>query len=309
MSCDGIFCISKLTYGIVNNTIKKVNDEKKPYISYVPHGINYNIFKPIKNISENIKDLIYKEKEYNFILFFNNRNIKRKQPSDIILGYKLFCDSINKEKSNKCLLLMHTSAIDDNGTDLTAVIKDLCPNYDVKFLSDKLEQERLNELYNISDCTINMSNNEGFGLATAESLMSGTPIIVNVTGGLQDQCGFNYTENDYINIGSLHDKKKYGLTTHGEWVVPIWPDSNNLNGSVPTPYIYEDRVNIQEIASAIKKVYGWSKKERKRRGLIGREWGIKNLSNKIMSDKMIESIETTLNNWKPKKRFNLYRII
>ena len=37
---------------------------------------------------------------------------------------------------------------------------------------------------------MNMASNEGFGLGTCESLMAGTPIIVNVTGGLQDQCGF-----------------------------------------------------------------------------------------------------------------------
>ena len=34
-----------------------------------------------------------------------------------------------------------------------------------------------------------------------------------------------------------------------------------------------------------------------------------NLSNKIMCDKMIEGIETTLENWEPKKRFDLYKIV
>ena len=34
---------------------------------------------------------------------------------------------------------------------------------------------------NINDVTINMGPNEGFGLGTCESLMNGTPIIVNVT--------------------------------------------------------------------------------------------------------------------------------
>ena len=120
---------------------------------------------------------------------------------------------------------------------------------------------------------------------------------------------FNYTEDDYITIGSLHNKKQYESIKHGEWVVPIWSDVNSINGSVPTPYIYEDKVNIQQVTEAIKKVYNWGKKERKKRGLMGREWAIKNISSKIMSEKMIESIESTINNWKPKKRFNLYRIV
>ncbi len=41
--------------------------------------------------------------------------------------------------------------------------------------------------------------------------MAGTPINVNVTGGLQDQCGFRYketgelvTSEDYKELGSLH---------------------------------------------------------------------------------------------------------
>ena len=38
--------------------------------------------------------------------------------------------------------------------------------------------------------TINISINEGFGLGTCESVI-GTPITVNVTGGLQDQVGLN----------------------------------------------------------------------------------------------------------------------
>ena len=29
-----------------------------------------------------------------------------------------------------------------------------------------------------------MASNEGFGLGTAEALMAGTPIVVNVTGGI-----------------------------------------------------------------------------------------------------------------------------
>ena len=58
-------------------------------------------------------------------------------------------------------------------------------------------------LYNMADVTINIASNEGFGLGTAESLMAGVPIIVNVTGGLQDQCGFKnkdgsiLSENDF----------------------------------------------------------------------------------------------------------------
>jgi glycosyltransferase involved in cell wall biosynthesis len=313
-SCDWLGCISKQTYGIVHRVGKsKEKETYKPLedwqISYVPHGINPDVFKPIDSVSDDVKNYIHGDKEYDFVLFYNNRNIRRKQPSDVIYSFRLFCDKLPKEKAEKCLLLMHTNPMDENGTDLVAVKEAICPNYDVKFTDLKLEQDKLNHFYNAVDCTINIANNEGFGLTTAESLMAGTPIIVNVTGGLQDQCGFSYNENDYIQIGSMHDKDKYNKEQHGEWVIPVWPSAINLNGSIPTPYIFDDRVNDNDVSNAIMKMYKFGKKKRKEKGLAGREFMINNLSNKIMCDKMIQGIEQTLDNFKPRKRFDLYKIV
>lgn len=313
-SCDWLGCISKLTYGIVNRVGKSTDKPSfKPLedwqISYVPHGINQDVFKPIDNISDRIKSMVYGDKEYDFIVFYNNRNIRRKQPSDVILSFKLFCDKLTKERSDKCLLLMKTATVDSNGTDLAAVTNTLCKDYDVKIIEEKFEQETLNEIYNLSDCTINIANNEGFGLATAESIMAGTPIIVTVTGGLQDQCGFDYTAEDYIKIGTLHHKNTHGNISHGEWAFPVWPSAININGSPVTPFIYDDRVNDDEVADSIFQLYNLSKEERKERGLKGREFAIQNLSSKIMCDEMVKGIEGAIENYKPKKRFNLYKVI
>lgn len=210
---------------------------------------------------------------------------------------------------------MHTAPVDQNGTDLYAVKDTLCPNYDVVFTNNKINQDTLNELYNVSDCTINIANNEGFGLTTAESVMAGTPIIVNVTGGLQDQCGFKqsgveFSADDYEQIGSLHRRNEWeDKVTYGDWCVPVWSSAINLNGSPVTPYIFDDRVNDDEVAEAILKVYNWGRKERKNRGLKGREWAIKNLSSKVMCDAMVKGIETTIENYKPRERYNLYKIV
>jgi glycosyltransferase involved in cell wall biosynthesis len=313
-SCDWLGCISKLTYGIVHRVGKLDDGFCKPLqdwqISYVPHGINQDTFKPLedKELIDVKKDL-FGDKEYDFVLFFNSRNIRRKQPSDVINSFKLFCDKLPKEKSKRCVLLMHTTPIDNNGTDLYAVRDKICPNYDVIFSQSKIESDVLNKLYNLADCTINIANNEGFGLGTAESIMAGTPIIVNVTGGLQDQCGFPFTENDYINIETLHSKKDYETIPYGEWVIPIWSSAINLNGSPLTPYLYDDRVNNNDVADTIMEMYNWSKEERKERGLKGREWAIKNLSSKIMCDKMCDGINKTIKNFTPRERFNLYKVI
>jgi glycosyltransferase involved in cell wall biosynthesis len=137
--------------------------------------------------------------------------------------------------------------------------------------------EELNLIYNIADCTINIANNEGFGLATAESVMAGTPIIINVTGGLQDQAGFTkdgalIEADDYIELGSLHDWRQWeDKLDCGSWARPVWSRSRSLAGSVPTPYIWDDRVDLEEVAQAMLEMYETPKEEREANGLEGRE--------------------------------------
>jgi glycosyltransferase involved in cell wall biosynthesis len=308
-SCDGIFCISKLTYGNVINGIKNVKN--KPYVSYVQHGVNVNVFKPIKKIDPDFHKTIHGDKKYDFILFYNNRNIRRKQTSDVILSYKMFCDKLPKKESEKCLLLMHTKPIDENGTNLFSVVNALCPNYDVKFTNEHFSQDGLNQLYNIADCTINIANNEGFGITTVESLAAGTPIIVNVTGGLQDQCGFNVnnvelTADDYVKIETLSDKPSYA--TPGLWAKAIFPASRSLNGSIHTPYIFEDRVNLNDVAKNISFMYKTGEKNRNKIGLLGREYVKKTLSSEIMCEKMKNNINYCLLNFKNKKSYELIKI-
>ena len=174
----------------------------------------------------------------------------------------------------------------------------------------------MNWNYNIADCTINIANNEGFGLATAESVMAGTPIIINVTGGLQDQAGFEVdgkllTADDYIKIGSLHDWREWeNKVKHGDWVNPVWSRARSLAGSVPTPYIWDDRVDLEEVAQAMVEMYNTPKDERKANGLKGREAFINQmgLSHTNMNNKMMEGIDSALANWKPRKRFDVFKI-
>ena len=236
-SCDLIMNISKQTVAIVKQVSKK-----KPRTdwdcTYIPHGINEKHYYPISvfddeynKVKEFKKQLV--EDGVNFIIFYNNRNIRRKMPGDVVLAFKTFCDMLPKEEADKCALLMHTQPVDDNGTDLPAVVRAICPERKVYFSDRKLEPNQLNWMYNLSDVTLNMASNEGFGLGTCESLMAGTPIIVNVTGGLQDQCGFKFrdhflTYKDYDKIKSLHDDRKWKDNpdlTHGEWVKPVWPSN------------------------------------------------------------------------------------
>ena len=296
--------------------MNSINTTKpKILIKYVPHGIDSTKYFPTE-VPDEFRKHILGSKEYDFVLFWSNRNIKRKQPADVIYAYKLFCDEIGKEKADKTCLIMHTRPIDENGTDLYAVVDAVASECNVIFSEQNLDQTQLNYLYNIADATINIANNEGFGLTTAESVMAGTPIIVNVTGGLQDQCGFRIdgkllTADDYIEIGSLHNRREWSdKVTWGEWVIPIWSAAQSLAGSVTTPYIFDDRVDLVDTKDAILQMYNIPTDQRQVSGRAGREVFITNmgLSSSNMCEQMISGIEETIQNWKPKNRYEIYKM-
>mgnify|MGYP003132917464 FL=1 len=321
-SCDLIMNISKQTHNIVQNVCQK--KERTDWDStYVPHGINEDHFYPVdKNHKEwgnllQFKRTMTRDKDYKFIVFWNNRNIRRKLPGDVILAYKHFCDMLPKEDAEKCALIMHTQPRDENGTDLPAVAQELCPDYDIIFSSKKLDNINLRYLYNMVDVTINMASNEGFGLGTCEALMCGTPISVNVTGGLQDQCGFKYkgeylTYKDYSWVHSLHDAKKWkdnSDLTWGDWCKPVWPSNRSLQGSIPTPYIFDDRPRFEDFADRLKEWYDMGDEERQRCGKLGHEFVMSDdamMSGTAMCNLFKSHMDTAFDKWTPRKRFEIF---
>jgi glycosyltransferase involved in cell wall biosynthesis len=321
-SCDWLGAISRQTYGIVSRLTKRTDKPTwKPHkdwqVSYVPHGIDSTEYFPTEVPAE-FRSEILGDKEYDFIFFWSNRNIRRKQPSDVIMAFKEFCDKIGEEKASKVALLMHTQPVDQNGTDLPAIVQTLAPKCNVIFSDKRRNTIELNWLYNIGDCTINIAGNEGFGLTTAESVMAGTPIIVNVTGGLQDQCGFRFkdsdkllTAEDYIEIGSLHKWREWeDKVTWGEWVIPVWSKAQTLAGSVPTPYIWDDKIDIHDLSEAMNTMYLTPKETIKENGMKGRTafLGEIGLSKENMCKTLVDGIEGTFANWKPRQSYELFKV-
>ena len=322
-SCDLIMNISKQTVAIVNDVWTK-NPPEDWQVTYIPHGINEKYFYPISIFDEEYKQVESMKKQLTadtdieYVIFYNNRNIRRKSPGDVVLAFKTFCDMLPKEEADKCCLLMHTQPRDENGTDLPAVASTICPEYKVYFSDKKLEPNQLNYLYNIADVTLNIASNEGFGLGTCESLMAGTPIIVNVTGGLQDQCGFKYkdkllTYKDYDWVKSLHDDRKWANNkdlTWGDWVKPVWPSNRSMVGSIPTPYIFDDRCRFDDVAQTIKDWYDMGPDKRGECGMKGYEFVTSDFSMmtaKAMSQNFIDHMETAFDKWKPRKRYSIFK--
>jgi len=322
-SCDLIMNISKQTHNIVQNVCQ--NKPRTDWDStYIPHGINEKYFYPIKDETEllemnKMKNELFQGKEIDFTMLYINRNIRRKMTSDTIMAFREFAYRLPKEKRDKTAFVLHTQPVDSAGTDLPEVIKELCPDLNIIFSTQKLDNKHMNFLYNICDVTINLASNEGFGLGTCESLMSGTPIIVNVTGGLQDQCGFklrgkHLTYRDYGAIESLHDWRKWEHNeelTHGEWVKPVWPKTRSLQGSPPTPYIFDDRCDWVDASYSIEYFYNMSSEERQECGFKGHEFVTGDdamMSARHMGQLFIDHMDTAFEKWTPRKRYEVLKV-
>jgi hypothetical protein len=316
--CDLLMGISKQTVNINNIVLGDIAKEK--LIKYVPHGINEEHFYPIQKDTQEYEELMETKAQMfegdnpDFVVLWNSRNIRRKSPGDVILAYRQFCDTIEKDSAKKCALILHTQPVDQNGTDLYAVRDALCdPDYvKVYFSTEKLTAPQMNALYNIADVTMLISSNEGWGLSLTESMMTGNMIIGNVTGGMQDQMRFIDDNKEwYTPSPEIPSNHMATYLEHGEWAVPVFPSNISLAGSVPTPYIFDDRCDFRDVAQAIKEVYELPKEERERRGMTGRDWATSDesgMSARMMCSNLIDSVEQCFENFTPRSQYDLIQI-
>jgi len=309
-SCDALFGISKQTTLINRITLGDKADNK--IIKYIPHGLDNKTFLPVEENDNELKlfkNKLLNNKSYDFILLFNSRNVRRKNISDTILAWKVFTDSLPREKAEKCLLLLHTNPIDENGTDLPAVIEYFCEEgkNNVLISAQRLDSKHMNYLYNIADGTILLSTNEGWGLSLTESLLTGTPFIANVTGGMQDQMRFVDNEGNWFTPSSEIPSNHRGtFKKHGSWALPVFPSNLSLVGSVPTPYIFDDRCSFEDAASQIEKLYKMSKEQRSQIGEEGRQWALSQeagFTSEVMSQRIIEGVDELFEKWQPRESY------
>ena len=250
-SNDHVACISKLSHDVVKTVAPNVNS------SYVPHAVDTDIFKPTTEEGKATlrRQNLPAEDRDKFIFFWNNRNARRKQSGSLIWWFAEWLDKYNLH--DKAQLIMHTDPKDVHGQDLEHIVRRLkLDKRQVMFSTQKVALEAMSAFYNLADCTINISDAEGFGLATLESLACGTPIIATRTGGLQHQLG---TKKSPTGIG-------------------IKPSSKAIIGSQQVPYIYEDRISQEDFNRALSKIYNMPKHQRRKMGQNGRQYVMKNFN-------------------------------
>ncbi len=279
-SNDVIASISKVTHDIVNNVSPEVENH------YLPHAVDPDTFRPRseEEVTE-FKNSMFAEDEDRFTFFWNNRNARRKQSGTLIHWFNEFAEEVGPDKVR---LIMHTDPKDVHGQDLVAIMDNIGATDNRILISDqKVPPDALARMYNIADCTINISDAEGFGLATLESLSSGVPIIVNMTGGLQEQ-----------------------VTDGEEWFgIGITPASKSIIGSQEVPYIHEDRLNKEDFLNALRNMYNMAPEERKELGQKGREHVIKNYNFIDFEKKWVElmdNIHEKYGSWENRKGYKAW---
>ena len=140
-------------------------------------------------------------------------------------------------------------------------------------------------MYNISDFCINTSYAEGFGLATLESMMTGTPIIAPKTGGLTRQ------------VVDHRDGSHNGVACEIEL--------KTLVGSQNVPYIYEDYTSIQTFADAIYKIYDMSDEEKKKLSKKVYDYSRSEFSLQKTVDQWHDTMIETIKKFKNKKTWDI----
>ena len=285
ISNDLVATISKVTDDIVKQAAPEVKRK------YIPHAVDGDVFKPfpVEQIKKVRKDSLPESDQEKVIFFWNNRNARRKQSGTLIFWFKEWLDKHNLH--DKAQLIMHTEPRDPHGQDLHHIIEHLeLDNRQVLLSTQKLPPAHLAAMYNMVDCTINISDAEGFGLATLESLSCGTPIIVNMTGGLQEQ-----------------------VTNGEDWFgIPLLPSSKAVIGSQDVPYIYEDRISKEHFMSALSKIYFISPEERRKMGMLGKEHVTKNYNFQKFQETWIQTIDEiyeTEGSWKTRKGYSGIRFM
>jgi glycosyltransferase involved in cell wall biosynthesis len=275
---DAINCHSYLTYQMC-----KANFKDKT--NFIPHAVPEEVYYPLSETKiKSLRNIMLPEpKRDHFIISWVNRNARRKRPGDLLMSFRIFLEMLESTYGHrKSTLLLHTDPLDREGQNLYEVAAQQGLENNIIFSTNRISFDEMNNLYNISDCCINISLAEGFGLGTLEAMQTGTPIIAAKTGGMTRQV-VNHID-------------------HSENGVALPIEMKSLVGSQHVPYIYEDYVKQETVAQGMMKLYEVGHDKRRQIGEKARQYVLSEFSYQKTIDLWYESIKDTIENWK--SRYN-----
>lgn len=275
---DLVNCINYPTYEMVHERFPERTN-------YIPHAVPKDLYYPIpKEEATKFKTaLLGPERTDHFTVLYVSRNARRKMTSDILVSWKQFLDALQaKTGSKKATLILHTDPIDQEGTNLFAVIEMLGIKDNVVFSKERISFHDMRNLYNVCDTIVCRSSAEGFGLPTLEAMMCGKPIVVIKTGGLTRQVEDHETGYQY-GIG-------------------MEPDLKTMVGNLGVPYIWEDFVKHETLTKALVDMYEMGPEKREEIGKRALEHARRDYDiDKMVSD-WDKSLTKTIDDWQVGKR-------
>ena len=275
---DAINCHSYLTYNMCSE-----NFADKTH--FIPHAIPEDLYFPFDSDRIHLlkNKMLPEDKKDHFIVSWVNRNARRKRPGDLLMSFRIFLEKLEKKTGHrKASLLLHTDPLDKEGQNLYEVAEQQGLTQNIIFSTNRISFEEMNNIYNISDCYINISLAEGFGLGTLEAMQAGTPIIALKTGGMTRQ------------VIDHRDGSENGIA------LPV--EFKALVGSQHVPYIYEDYVKQETVADGLMSLYNMGEEKRRELGQKARNYVLSEFNYQKTVDLWHDSLEDTIQNWK--SRYN-----
>jgi glycosyltransferase involved in cell wall biosynthesis len=276
-SCDLVNCINWPIYEMAHERFPEKTN-------YIPHAVPPDMFKPLP--ADDVKNfkarILGQDKLDHFTMLYVSRNARRKMTSDILVAWKMFLDELEKKHGHKkATMILHTDPMDQEGTNLHAVIDLLKIGNNVVFSKERVGFEQMALLYNVCDSLINRSANEGFGLSVLEAKMCGKPVIALKTGGLTRQVEDH--ETGY----------QYGIA--------LEPEVSTLVGNLVVPYIYEHHISNETVAKAYMTMYEMGSEKRAEIGEKAREHCLKNYSMEFLISEWDRTLSDTIENWRSRR--------
>jgi glycosyltransferase involved in cell wall biosynthesis len=259
---------------------------RDPEVFYLPHAVEPNVFKRMdrKKAREFVRGLVGDRMfDGSVIWLYNNRNISRKNLMDTIYAFLVY---MLKNYRKHHLLIIKSDPVVPVGTDIPAFLADINSFFhyrdidlrehivfisnDEVFHNGGFSREEIALLYNGADVVLQLSSNEGFGIASLEASLCGTPVVATMTGGIADQYSLYemdyevadgsdediickiYEEvhrqvlNQYLDMLRQNGKDPESAPRKNHMMRMVKP-YRHYQGSPATPYILDDRVPIRDV--------------------------------------------------------------
>jgi len=224
----------------------KLSDRLPHPVEYIPHGVSTDVFYPLKESEK--ADLRKQEKlEDKFVVGMVSRNQPRKMLPRLLKAFKKF-----KEGKRDVILYMHCDPKDPQGYNLlgTADVLGYDPS-DIRYTKMHsfkygVEDNVLNQVYNLMDVHTIPTSGEGFGLTILEAISAGIPNILT-----------DCTTTDEL-VGSKNER---GIK------VPV---IDSLTGSM---IVERAIIDVDKYADALQYAYD-NRDEMRKRGKKGREFAL-----------------------------------